>query len=126
MRTIEMPRLRRLTISESKIRNVIELARLPQPGPPSDATGTSPSPDRAHVNEMLRHHLEALDQTFQEDLLALAWFGREEASTAEWQDFHLDAQRAWTRATAAYLAAMPELSDFLEYAVAALADENPA
>lgn len=68
----------------------------------------------------LRTHIENLDREAQCILLAMAWFGREEAAATEWEDFVLDAERSWTSATAAYLAAMPDLAEHLRTALAVL------
>ncbi|PTW60141.1 uncharacterized protein DUF3775 [Breoghania corrubedonensis] len=126
-----MTRQRRLSISNRKLNDVIALARRSQPvtrltsmgsevplgGSSANRTETRGAAPR---DDALLHHIEAFDQRIQQDLLALAWFGREEAAAAEWEDFALDAKRAWTRATAAYLAAMPALGDYLEQATAIL------
>ncbi|WP_321340808.1 DUF3775 domain-containing protein [Breoghania sp.] len=115
-----MHRQHRLSISKSKLGLVIDLARAGASAPES-ATRTRRSADG--TNDVLTLHLEDMNKLAQCDLLALAWLGRERAPAMDLEDFQLDARRAWTRATASYLAAMPELGDFLEHAITTL--ESP-
>ncbi len=118
-----MHRQHRLSISKSKLGLVIDLARAGASAPET-ATRTRRSADG--TNDVLTLHLEDMNKLAQCDLLALAWLGREGAPAMDLEDFQLDARRAWTRATASYLAAMPDLGDFLEYAIATLDSSPPA
>ncbi|WP_321503995.1 DUF3775 domain-containing protein [Breoghania sp.] len=117
-----MPRLRRLSISRSKLGLVIDMARSGTSAP-GRVIETSRVMDAA--NDVLTLHLEEMNKLAQCDLLALAWLGREGAPAMELEDFRLDARRAWTRATASYLASMSELGDFLENAISTLEKAPP-
>jgi hypothetical protein len=59
----------------------------------------------------------ALTEDEQIDLVALAWFGRGDATIDEWDDLRAEAARAHNKRTASYLLGMPLLPDHLEEAL---------
>ena len=74
-------------------------------------------PDDPVLDE-LTGFINALDQDEQIDLVALAWFGREDHAMDDWDELHDEAARAHNRHTARYLLGMPLLGDHLEEALA--------
>ena len=64
--------------------------------------------------------IDALNEDEQSDLVALAWFGREDHAIEDWDELHEEAARAHNRRTARYLVGMPLLGDHLEEALAQL------
>jgi hypothetical protein len=69
------------------------------------------------VFDELTGFINALDEDEQVDLVALAWFGREDHGVEDWDELHEEASRAHNRHTARYLLGMPLLGDHLEEAI---------
>ena len=69
------------------------------------------------VVEELTGFINALDEDEQIDLVALAWFGREDNALEDWDEIRAEAARAHNRRTASYLLGMPLLADHLEEAL---------
>jgi hypothetical protein len=72
------------------------------------------------VLEELTGFISALDVDEQTDLVALAWFGREDSALEDWDEIRAEAQRAHNKRTASYLLGMPLLGDHLEEAMSQL------
>ena len=106
-----------LAISKRTLESLIKLADSAlSPGASTEVESADTM--LPHTSEELRLFIEGFEKQIQIELLALVWFGREEALLTEWQDFLNDAKRAWTHATASYLAAMPELKQYIGHALA--------
>jgi len=69
------------------------------------------------VFDELTGFINALDEDEQIDLVALAWFGREDHAVEDWSELRTEASRAHNKRTAAYLLGMPLLGDHLEEAL---------
>jgi hypothetical protein len=69
------------------------------------------------VFDELTGFINALDEDEQIDLVALAWFGREDNAVEDWDELRAEASRAHNKRTAAYLLGMPLLGDHLEEAL---------
>src|SRR5215831_12987599 len=69
------------------------------------------------VLDELTGFINALDEDEQIDLVALAWFGREDHAAEDWDELREEAARAHNRHTARYLLGMPLLGDHLEEAI---------
>jgi len=66
------------------------------------------------VFDELTGFLEALNEEEKANIVALAWLGRGDYSTAEWQDALAEARRNQHKSIANYLLGMPLISDYLE------------
>lgn len=66
------------------------------------------------VFDELTGFLEALNEEEKANIVALAWLGRGDYSTAEWQDALAEARRNQDKSIANYLLGMPLISDYLE------------
>lgn len=64
------------------------------------------------VVEEMTAFINALNETEQTDLVALAWLGR--GSHDDWDSAHADAKDAHNDRTASYLLGIPLLGDYLE------------
>lgn len=69
------------------------------------------------VVQELRGFIGALTEDEQIDLVALAWLGRGDGTTDDWNDLRAEASRAHNNRTASYLLGMPLLPDHLEDAL---------
>ena len=66
------------------------------------------------VFDELTGFLEALNEEEKANIVALAWLGRGDYSTAEWQEALAEARRNQHKSIANYLLGMPLISDYLE------------
>ena len=69
------------------------------------------------VFDELTGFINTLHEDEQIDLVALAWFGREDNAVEDWDELRAEASRAHNKRTASYLLGMPLLGDHLEEAV---------
>lgn len=69
------------------------------------------------VVEELKGFIGALTEDEQIDLVALAWLGRDDGTTDDWDELRDQASRAYNRRTASYLLGMPLLPEHLEDAL---------
>ncbi|MFN3655904.1 MAG: DUF3775 domain-containing protein [Pseudolabrys sp.] len=84
------------------------------PSDDKDAAVLEDQPDDPVVEEMTSL-IDSLSEDEQIDLVALAWLGREDNTTADWPAVREEAARAYNpRTTARYLLGIPQLGDFLE------------
>jgi hypothetical protein len=72
------------------------------------------------VRDELAGFINALTEDEQIDLVALAWLGRGDGTTDDWDDLRAEAARAHNRRTARYVLGMPLLPDYLEEALSQL------
>jgi hypothetical protein len=70
--------------------------------------------------EELRGAIDVLNEDEAVDLVGLAWVGRGDFTRAEWAQARALARQSRTGPTAAYLAGMPALGDYLEEGLAEL------
>jgi len=115
-----------LTISPEKVFFIIVKTREfdakdevtePDPGSnPSDDKDAAVLEDHEDdpVVEELTSLINSLSEDEQIDLVALAWFGRDDYSATDWAEVRAEAARAHNRRTAEYLLGMPMVGDFLE------------
>ncbi len=66
----------------------------------------------------LKAFIDSQNEDAQVDLVALAWTGRGDFTTEEWEDARAEARRAHNEHTAEYLLGIPKLGDYLENAMA--------
>ena len=66
------------------------------------------------VFDELTGFLEALNEEEKANIVALAWLGRGDFSSEEWQDALAEARRNQHKSIANYLLGMPLISDYLE------------
>ena len=64
--------------------------------------------------------IDALTEDEQIDLVALAWLGRGDGTTDDWDDLRAEAARAHNKRTSRYLLGMPLLPDYVEEALSQL------
>jgi Protein of unknown function (DUF3775) len=69
------------------------------------------------VREELKAFINALDEDEQIDLVTLAWLGRGDGTSEDWDELRAEATRAHNKRTATYLLGMPLLPDHLEEAL---------
>jgi hypothetical protein len=129
-----------LTISADKLNFIITKARefdakdiVTDPDDSSNAaddgmlTVLEDHPDDPVVQE-LTAFIRALSEDEQIDLVTLAWIGRGDGTTEDWDDLRSEAARAHNNRTAAYLLGMPllptQLEDGLEELGISLEDED--
>jgi hypothetical protein len=72
------------------------------------------------VRDELAGFINALTEDEQIDLVALAWLGRGDGTTDDWDDLRAEAARAHNNRTARYVLGMPLLPDYLEEALSQL------
>jgi hypothetical protein len=70
------------------------------------------------VLQELRGFIDAMSVDEQVDLVALTWLGRGDGDIGDWDALRAEAARARNNRTTSYLLGMPQLSDFLEDALA--------
>jgi hypothetical protein len=70
------------------------------------------------VLQELRGFIDAMSEDEQIDLVALTWLGRGDGDIGDWDALRAEAARAHNNRTTSYLLGMPQLSDFLEDALA--------
>jgi hypothetical protein len=70
------------------------------------------NPDDA-TREELVSFIHDLNDDEKEDLVALAWLGRDDNTLSDWKELHAEAHRARNGRTASYLLGIPLLGDYL-------------
>ena len=87
-----------------------------------NATAASRVADDAgnSVRDEVAGFIDALTEDEQIDLVALAWLGRGDGTTDDWDDLRAEAARAHNKRTSRYLLGMPLLPDYVEEALSQL------
>ncbi len=119
-----------LTISPEKLCFIIVKARefeeedvLADDASPDDgeSVASRAADDAGHaVRDEVAGLIDALTEDEQIDLVALAWLGRGDGTTEDWDDLRAEAARAHNKRTSRYLLGMPLLPDYLEEALSQL------
>ena len=72
------------------------------------------------VRDEVAGFIDALTEDEQIDLVALAWLGRGDGTTDDWDDLRAEAARAHKKRTSRYMLGMPLLPDYVEEALSQL------
>ncbi|MBX4893563.1 DUF3775 domain-containing protein [Rhizobium bangladeshense] len=78
------------------------------------------------VEKELASAIWALNEDEQIDLVALAWLGRGDGDTSDWDDLRHQAAEAHNNRTVAYLLGLPLLPDYLEDALDQFGESSAA
>jgi hypothetical protein len=103
-------------IAKARVFHSKEEVVLPDPvDSPADDWGRQVLADHGDdsVFQEFKSTVDDLEPDQQQALVALMWLGRGEFDAEEWDDALEEARNSWTRDTAEYLIAHPQLADHL-------------
>lgn len=107
------------TIDPEKVCHIVVKARAID-ATPEALEGFAGDPARRELLEFIR----SLDEDEQIELVALCWVGRNTYTRDEWEEALSEAGAAQNERTAAYLARLPLLADYLEEGLAAFGERS--